>query len=186
VRSLTISADQRSTPGREEFDGIELQYGHSSLARQFMSPLTNFRTDEYGGSLENRNAFSPRSLKSGEKDRRRGLHPRIRLCADEMLPWGGSPSTTRKRLQKSSKHRALWISWTSPSLPFITSTLWAAPCICLSVMQFRSLQGLRRVISLPVFATGRINDPTLAEKVLAAGQADMIAWYGPSFVTRTS
>ena len=36
------------------FDGIELQFGHSSLSRQFLSPLTNFRTDEYGGSLENR------------------------------------------------------------------------------------------------------------------------------------
>jgi 2,4-dienoyl-CoA reductase-like NADH-dependent reductase (Old Yellow Enzyme family) len=39
------------------FDGIELQYGHSSLARQFMSPLTNLRQDEYGGSFENRIRF---------------------------------------------------------------------------------------------------------------------------------
>ena len=39
------------------FDGVELQFGHSSLARQFMSRLTNFRGDEYGGSFENRMRF---------------------------------------------------------------------------------------------------------------------------------
>ncbi len=39
------------------FDGVELQFGHSSLARQFMSPLTNFRGDEYGGDFENRLRF---------------------------------------------------------------------------------------------------------------------------------
>ena len=36
------------------FDGIELQIGHSSLIRQFLSPATNTREDEYGGNLENR------------------------------------------------------------------------------------------------------------------------------------
>ena len=41
------------------FDGVELQFGHSSLARQFMSPLTNFRSDEYGGDFENRLAGEP-------------------------------------------------------------------------------------------------------------------------------
>ena len=40
------------------FDGVELQFGHSSLARQFMSPLTNFRGDEYGGEFENRMRFA--------------------------------------------------------------------------------------------------------------------------------
>lgn len=39
------------------FDGIELQLGHSSLIRQFISPATNFREDEYGGSFENRLRF---------------------------------------------------------------------------------------------------------------------------------
>ena len=40
------------------FDGVELQFGHSSLARQFMSPLTNLRGDEYGGEFENRMRFA--------------------------------------------------------------------------------------------------------------------------------
>ena len=36
------------------FDGIELQCSHSSIVRGFLSPATNRRTDDYGGSLENR------------------------------------------------------------------------------------------------------------------------------------
>ena len=82
------------------FDGIELQYGHSSLARQFMSPLTNMRTDEYGGSLENRMRFPLEVLKSGEKDGGRRFHRGVRLCADEMLPWGGITLADAKEIAK--------------------------------------------------------------------------------------
>ena len=58
------------------FDGIELQFGHSSLARQFMSPLTNYRTDEYGGSFENRMRFPLELVAAVRQGRGDRLHAR--------------------------------------------------------------------------------------------------------------
>jgi len=64
------------------FDGIELQLGHSSLLRQFLSPLTNLRQDDYGGSLENRLRF-PREViaavrKTVGADYTLGIRPPVR------------------------------------------------------------------------------------------------------------
>ena len=70
-------------------DGVELQVADRSLLRQFLSPLTNQRTDGYGGPLENRLRFVQETLEAVDaalgSDRVLGL----RLCADELAPWAG-------------------------------------------------------------------------------------------------
>ena len=70
------------------FDGVELQFGHSSLARQFMSPLTNFRGDEYGGELENRMRFPLELIAAVRKAVGTDFTLGVRLCADELIPGG--------------------------------------------------------------------------------------------------
>ncbi len=156
------------------FDGIELQYGHSSLARQFMSPLTNFRSDEYGGSLENRMRFPLEVLTAVRKTIGNDFTLGVRLCADEMLPWGGITLNDAKEiagiLESSGTIDFMDLSLsTFYNLYLVGGTMhmplgYAIPLAA----------GIKEVVRLPVFATGRINDPTLAEKVLANGQADMI------------
>ena len=54
MRVLPDMALRGEETGDPAFDGIELQCSHSSIVRGFLSPATNHRTDEYGGSLENR------------------------------------------------------------------------------------------------------------------------------------
>lgn len=67
-------------------DGIELSIADTSLLRQFLSPLTNQRSDTYGGSLENRLRFVQETLEAVQaaigKDHVLG----IRFCADELAP----------------------------------------------------------------------------------------------------
>ncbi len=70
------------------FDGVELQFGHSSLARQFLSPLTNFRSDEFGGSLENRMRAPLMFIESVRRAVGDDFTLGIRLCGDEMIPGG--------------------------------------------------------------------------------------------------
>jgi mycofactocin system FadH/OYE family oxidoreductase 2 len=156
------------------FDGVELQLGHSSLVRQFMSPLTNFRTDEYGGSFENRMRFPLDLVKAVRKTVGKDFTVGVRLCADEMLPWGGITLNDAKEIAK-----VLEASETIDFMDLSLSTFYNLYLVGGTMHMplgytIPLAAGIKEVIKLPVFATGRINDPTLAEKVLANGQADMI------------
>jgi mycofactocin system FadH/OYE family oxidoreductase 2 len=155
------------------FDGIELQFGHSSLSRQFLSPLTNYRTDEFGGSLENRMRAPLMFISVVRKAVGKDFTLGIRMCADEMIPGG---------LDLAQVQEICALFEASGLIDFMD----------LSIATFYNLYlvegsmhtplgytiplaaGVREKIKLPVFCTGRINDPVMAEKVLAAGQADMI------------
>jgi mycofactocin system FadH/OYE family oxidoreductase 2 len=155
------------------FDGIELQFGHSSLARQFLSPLTNYRSDEYGGSLENRMRAPLMFISAVRKAVGNDFTLGIRMCADEMIPGG---------LDLGQVQEICGLFEASGLIDFMD----------LSIATFYNLYlvegsmhtplgytiplaaGIREKIKLPVFCTGRINDPVMAEKVLANGQADMI------------
>lgn len=156
------------------FDGIELQYGHSSLARQFMSPLTNFRTDDYGGSFENRMRFPLQVLTEVRKAVGDDFTLGVRLCADEMLPWGGITLQDAREIA-----RVFEMSGTIDFMDLSLSTFYNLYLVGGTMHMplgyaVPLAAGIKEVIGLPVFATGRINDPVLAEKVLANGQADMI------------
>ena len=156
------------------FDGVELQFGHSSLARQFMSPLTNFRGDEYGGEFENRMRFALELVAAVRAAVGPDFTLGVRLCADELIPGGltlddaeaGSPSVCRRP--------GSWTSSTSRWRPSTTCTWSAGPMHLPLGYAVPLAAGIKEVSTLPVFATGRINDPAMAERVLADGQADMI------------
>ena len=70
-------------------DGVEINAGQNSLLRQFLSPLTNFRTDAYGGSLENRARFCREVLEAVRRAAGPGPIVGLRICGDEYAPWGG-------------------------------------------------------------------------------------------------
>jgi len=155
------------------FDGVELQFGHSSLARQFMSPLTNFRSDEYGGDLENRLRFPLELIAAVRSALGADYTLGVRLCADELIPGGLTLEDTKgiaRRLQATGHldffnlSLATFYNLYLVGGPMHTPLGYAVPLAA----------GIREVSTLPVFATGRINDPAMAERVLAEGQADMI------------
>lgn len=79
-------------------DGAEVNVGQYSLLRQFLSGLTNFRTDAYGGSLENKCRIVVEVLQEVRRvlgtERLLGL----RLCADEYAPWGGIQPSEAKNI----------------------------------------------------------------------------------------
>jgi mycofactocin system FadH/OYE family oxidoreductase 2 len=155
------------------FDGVEIQFGHSSLARQFLSPLTNFRTDEFGGSLENRMRAPLKFISAVRKAVGNDFTLGIRMCADEMIPGG---------LDLGQVQEICAIFEASGLIDFMDLSIATFYNLYLVEGSMHSplgytiplAAGIREKIKLPVFCTGRINDPVMAEKVLAAGQADMI------------
>lgn len=155
------------------FDGVEVQFGHSSLARQFLSPLTNFRTDKFGGSLENRMRAPLMFIAAVRKAVGNDYTLGIRLCADEMIPGGLNLADMQEigaRIEASGLIDYMDLSIaTFYNLYLVEGSMHTPLGYTVPLAA-----GMRERIKLPVFCTGRINDPVMAEKVLANGQADMI------------
>jgi len=155
------------------FDGVEIQCSHSSLVRQFMSPLTNLRTDEYGGDFDQRMRFALEVIAAVRGAVGDDFTVGVRLCADELIP-GGFTLDDAKRiaaLLESTGH----IDFVNLSLATFYNLYLVGGTMHLPLGYAVPLAaGIKEAVSLPVFATGRINDPALAERILADGQADMI------------
>jgi mycofactocin system FadH/OYE family oxidoreductase 2 len=156
------------------FDGIELQFGHSSLARQFLSPLSNQRKDEFGGSVENRMRAPLMFIAAVRKAVGPDFTVGIRLCADEMIPWGGLNLADVQDLAVRFEESGL-IDFMDLSIGTFYNLYLVEGSMHTPLGYTVPLAaGIRSKIKLPVFCTGRINDPMMAEKVLANGQADMV------------
>jgi mycofactocin system FadH/OYE family oxidoreductase 2 len=155
------------------FDGIEIQASHASLLRQFMSPLSNRRGDVYGGSLENRMRFTYEVIDAVREAVGPDYTVGIRLTADEMIPGGLRLEDTQEiasLLEQTGKIDYINLSiGTFYNLYLVEGSMHTPLGYTVPLAA-----AVRSVVSLPVFATGRINDPVQAEKVLADGHADMI------------
>ena len=155
------------------FDGVELQFGHSSLARQFMSPLTNYRTDEYGGEFENRLRFAVELVAAVREALGTDFTLGVRLCADELIP-GGLTLEDAKQIAQRLQATGNLDYFNLTLATFYNLYLVGGPMHMPLGYAVPLAAGIKEAATLPVFATGRINDPALAERVLAEGQADMI------------
>lgn len=156
------------------FDGIEIQVGHSSLVRQFLSPASNQRTDQYGGSLDNRLRFCLEVLEAVRNEVGPDFTLGVRLNADEMHPAGGltinDTPEIAARLEASGLIDFLDLSiGTFHNLYLVEGSMHTPLAYTVPLAS-----AIRARVSLPVFATNRINDPHLADNILADGHADMI------------
>ncbi|MCG6911691.1 MAG: mycofactocin system FadH/OYE family oxidoreductase 2 [Deltaproteobacteria bacterium] len=156
------------------FDGIELQLGHSSLIRQFLSPATNHRNDEYGRSFNNRMRFSLEVIHAVREAVGQNLAVGVRLNADEMHPDGGITHEEAKRIAKRMEQDGN-IDFFDISLGTFHNLFLVEGSMHTPLAYAAPLSaGIRSVVSLPVYATNRINDPHLAEKILEQGKGDMV------------
>ncbi len=171
VEYFTRSAEYAREGG---FDGIEIQIGHSSLIRQFLSPLTNQRCDKYGGDFEGRLRFCLDILSSI----RRVVGPEftlgVRLNADEMHPQGGLSIADTPKIARALEESGL-IDFLDLSIGTFYNLFLVEGSMHTPLAYTAPLAAaIRSKVTLPVFATNRINDPHLAEKILVDGHADMI------------
>ena len=155
-------------------DGVELNAGQDSLIRQFLSPLTNQRGDEYGGSLDNRLRFARQIVESVRNELGRDAIVGLRLVGDEYAPWAGiKPEDAAEIARRLAEDGLLdFISVTSGSIytGHITRPgLYQPPGFAIHLAA-----GIKAAVALPVFAQGSIVDPAMAARLLAAGQADAV------------
>ena len=156
------------------FDGVELQCSHSSIVRGFLSPATNFRTDVYGGPLENR----ARLLLEIVAAVRAVLGPDkalgVRLCGDELIENG---TTIDEAVAVAQLVEATGqVDYINTSIGVATATLYMIEASMQVPPGYAMFipTAIREAVSLPVVGVGRFKDPLQAERALEAGQADLI------------
>ena len=150
-------------------DGVEIHMGHGYLPQQFMSPARNVRTDDYGGSEENRIRFALEAIDAVRAAIGHDYTVGIRLTADEFMP-GGLTLDDMKRI--TPKLTA------SGKLDYVNVTLGGAGIISpMGTEHGRYVylaEGVKEVVDVPVFCIGRIVHPSLAESIVAEGRADVV------------
>ncbi|HYQ33403.1 MAG TPA: FAD-dependent oxidoreductase [Lapillicoccus sp.] len=170
VREYAASA-RLSLEGRA--DGVEVHLNHDDIHEWFLSPFTNQRTDRYGGSLENRTRFAVESLQAIRDEVGSALTVGVRLNIREEVPGGYDVAGGVEIAQYLEStglidyvHGVVGSPWGNPS--YIQPTYF-------DPAQWAALAGeLTAALSIPVVHTGRINGPDAAERVLAAGHADIV------------
>jgi len=158
------------------FDAVEIQGAHGYLITEFMSPYTNQRTDEYGGDFEGRLKF-PLSIVEGIRGNVGPDFPIIfRLSGDEFIE-GGLTLEDTKRI--ALRLEAAGVDALSVSAGIYESPPWYSrifPTMGMPVgCNVPLAQEIKKVVKIPVIVAGKLGNPLLAEKVLRAGQADLIA-----------
>ncbi|MCO1656839.1 mycofactocin system FadH/OYE family oxidoreductase 2 [Pseudonocardia humida] len=154
------------------FDGVELQCSHASILRQFLSPLTNHRTDSHGGALEDRVRVVREALVAVRAEVGPDRVVGVRLCGDEGLP-GGTPLAemvrTAQLLEPHVDYVNTSIGVATATLHLIEASMHVEPGYALFIPS-----AVRRAVSVPVVGVGRFTTPAHAERALAEGHCDLV------------
>jgi len=167
--------------GEAGFDGIELLASHGLLISDFLNPRNNQRTDAYGGSFENRLRFLSNLLVAVRNGLGDGPVLGMRISADEVEPGGLDKDEVIAICQALKAKRAIdYVNTTYGSMQGLGGSVHVVPPMEIAHAYVAPKAGtLRAAVGLPVFVAGRINQPQIAEAVLAAGQADMCGMTRP-------
>ena len=167
VRDDFVATARRAA--RLGFDGIEIHAAHGYLLHQFLSPLSNQRTDEYGGSLENRMRF-PLEVFDAVREAFPSDKPVwARVSATDWVAGGWDIDGTLAFSQalKDRGCAAVHVS---------TGGLSPAQAIPLAPgYQVEFAQRVKAEVGLPTVAVGLITEAEQAEAIVASGQADAVA-----------
>ncbi|MBL8258365.1 MAG: FAD-dependent oxidoreductase [Candidatus Competibacteraceae bacterium] len=155
-------------------DGVELNAGQDSLIRQFLSPLTNQRGDEYGGALDNRLRFARQIMRAVREELGQDAVVGLRLSGDEYAPWAGIKPEDAAEIARLLAEDGLldFLSVTSGSIytGHVTRPgLYQPPGFAVHLAA-----GVKAAVPIPVFAQGSIVDPAMALEIVAEGKADAV------------
>jgi 2,4-dienoyl-CoA reductase-like NADH-dependent reductase (Old Yellow Enzyme family) len=159
---------------RAGLDGIEIHGAHGYLPSAFLTPLKNKRTDEYGGPLENRARFLLEILDKIRTRVGKDFVVGCRISSSDMVEGGMEPEDVAevvKLMEATGQldyiHCSLGLYRT---LAYMIPTHYAG--LEPGYQAELTAQIKAAVTDLPVFVVGRINDPMLADQLIADGSAD--------------
>jgi len=173
-KTVELFASAASRAKKAGFDAVEIHGAHGYLISQFLSPLTNRRDDEYGVDQPSRSRLLEEVIQAVRQAVGRDFPVLLRLSADEMIEGGITLEDTVFYAQRAELAGidALHIS---------AGTRLTKVPVSIAPMSFPPgflapyAERIRQEVSVPVITVGRINDPLVAESLLAEGKADLVA-----------
>jgi len=167
VRDAFVNAARRAE--RLGIDAIELHSAHGYLLHQFLSPISNKRTDQYGGSLQNRMRYPLEVF-----DAVRAAFPAekpvgIKVSATDWVEGGWDLAQTIEYAKELKKRSVDWIDASSGGV----SPLQKIPLG--PGYQVPLAQGIKEATGVTTMAVGLITEAKQAEDIVASGKADMVA-----------
>jgi 2,4-dienoyl-CoA reductase-like NADH-dependent reductase (Old Yellow Enzyme family) len=167
VRDAFVAAAKRAE--RLGLDAIELHSAHGYLLHQFLSPISNKRTDQYGGSLQNRMRYPLETF-----DAIREVFPAnkpvgVKLSATDWVEGGWDLAQTIEYVKELKKRGVDWIDASSGGV----SPLQKIPLA--PGYQVPFAQAIKEATAVTTMAVGLITEAKQAEDIVTSGKADMVA-----------
>ena len=157
------------------FDCVEVHAAHGYLISQFHAPFENRRTDEYGGSLENRARFGLEALRA-VKAAVPGLGVIYRLSVEDFFPGGLILGEGRQIALWAAESGADALHISAGHYRSLPSAQVVLPPMAMPDGPFLDFAAdVKKRVAIPVIAVGKLGDPTLAESAVASGKADFVA-----------
>ena len=156
------------------YDIVEVIASVGYITAQFMSPKTNKRTDEYGGSLENRMRFLLEII-ADMKKKTDGMPVSVRISGDDMYPAGPKKGYGLQDSMEMSKMLEdggvdqidVMAGWHSAPVAMIQSMVPQGKWLYLA-------EGIKSAVSIPVAGGTQVQDIEVAAQAIADGQCDMV------------
>ena len=158
------------------FDAVELAGSGGVLIAQFLSPVTNQRTDKYGGDIKDRVRFFLEVIEEVRGKIGKDYPLLARICGNDMVP--GSHTLKEQMVIAQEIEKAgvdcinVNVGWEEAPFPMLQMYVPRGTWVFLA-------QGIKNVVQVPVIGGIRINDPRLAEAILEEGQVDLVTMARP-------
>ncbi|MDQ0257407.1 2,4-dienoyl-CoA reductase (NADPH2) [Evansella vedderi] len=158
------------------FDAIEIMGSEGYLINQFVSPVTNKRKDAWGGSFENRIAFSLNIVKAVREAVGRDYPIIFRMSGLDLIENSTTEEETFQWAQALEKAGVdllnVGIGWHESRVPTISMKVPRMNFVPVA-------EGIRQHVNIPVVASNRINDPRDANRILEKGTVDLVSMARP-------
>ncbi len=172
VQSYAAAARRAREAG---FDAVEVHGAHGYLVHQFISPYSNLREDEYGGDAPGRIRFAREIVRAIKDEAGRDFPVLFRLSSSELVSGGYDLDYLLPLLPLLAEEGvdAFHVScgvYDSPGNPTCPGMHHPAG------LNVERAAAIRAAVEVPIIVAGKMHDPALAERVLTAGQADLVAF----------
>ena len=153
------------------FDAIEIHAGIGYFLSRFLSPHSNKRNDEYGGSIENRLRILLEVVESCRKKTGSDYPIIARISAEDFMEGGNTLEDTKPMAVALERAGIVAIDietgWHECPVPMVQQ--WVPPGAFVYLAE-----EIKKVVSIPVMTAYRIHDPILADRIIAEGRADLV------------